>query len=59
MELERFIKVYSFLPLEERNLTVVVINEEPVNWKRAYEEIKNRTELGKNIYEMLVKRGMI
>jgi hypothetical protein len=59
MELGRFIKIYSFLPLEERNLTIVVIDGEPINWKRAYDEIKNKTPLGKRIFNILVKRGLI
>ena len=59
MALERFLKVYSYLPLEERKLTIIVMDGEPVNWKRAYEEIKNRTELGEKIQKLLEKRGLI
>lgn len=40
-------KVYSFLPLEERKLTVVLIDREPVSWVKAYKEIKEKPPWGK------------
>lgn len=59
MSLERFVKVYTSLPLEERKLTVVIIDGEPINWIRAHEEIKNNTQLGKKIQEKLMAEGII
>ena len=59
MSLERFMKVYAFLPIEERKLTVIVLDDEPVNWKRAYEEIRVETALGKRILGTLMERGLI
>jgi hypothetical protein len=59
MSLERFMKVYSYLPLEERKLTIVVIGGQPINWKRAYEEIKKETKLGEQIQKKLIKLNLI
>ena len=59
MSLEKFIKIYASLPLEERKLTVVIIDNEPINWIRAHEEIKNNTALGKKIQEKLIEKGII
>lgn len=56
---ERFIKVYSYLPIEERKLTVVIIDGEPINWARAYKEIKTNSELGKQILKKLIERDLI
>ncbi len=59
MSLERFIKVYASLPLEERKLTVLIVDGEPINWIRAHQEIKNNTELGKKMQEKLIDKGII
>ncbi|MBU3904982.1 MAG: hypothetical protein KJ906_02455 [Nanoarchaeota archaeon] len=57
--LERFIKVFSGLPLEERSQTIAVIDEQPINWNLAYQHIKNNTELGKKIGEKLKELEII
>jgi len=54
-----FFKVYSVLPLEERNNTVVVTDEEPINWHLAFQEIKNKTERGKKILKILKELEII
>ena len=59
MDSSRFMKIYSFLPLEERKLTVLVIDDEPINWARAYKEIQGNTPLGEKIYKMLVEKDLI
>ena len=51
---ERFFKVYSGLPLEERSNPVAVIDDEPISWKLAHEEISNGTERGEKILKMLI-----
>jgi hypothetical protein len=58
-EKEIFLKVYSFLPIEERKLTVVIIDSQPISWARAYLEIKEDTALGKRILKKLEERGLI
>ena len=52
--LDRFMTVYSSLPLEERKLPVVVVSSEPISWNMAYAEIKANTELGLQIAEKMV-----
>lgn len=50
---DKFFKVYSGLPLEERNKVIVILGEEPISWNLAYQEIKNNTKNGKKILDML------
>lgn len=52
-------KVYSFLPLEERKLTVIVIGSEPISWAKAYKEIKEKTPLGDRILKKLIEKGLV
>ena len=56
---EDFFKVYSQVPLNERSLTVAVIDNEPISWKIAREEIQNRTERAKKILKILRDLGII
>jgi len=52
---ERFIKVYSNIPLAERANPVVVLKKYgPISWERAYKEIKNETAVGKEIAQKLI-----
>lgn len=57
--LNRFLKTYSNLPVEERKNTIIVIDDEPISWKMAYREIKNDSELGKEIGKKLIELGII
>ncbi|MBI5635815.1 hypothetical protein HY993_02530 [Candidatus Micrarchaeota archaeon] len=57
--LDKFMKVYSALPLEERKLPVVVIGDEPINWDMAHIEIRGNTVLGANIAEKLTALKII
>ena len=57
--LDKFMKVYSGLPIEERKLPVAVIDNSPINWNMAYVEIKNNTPLGGKIAEKLVNLKII
>jgi len=56
---EDFFKVYSGVPIDERKMVVVVINDEPISWNLAYQEIKNNTERGKKIIAVLKKLEVI
>ncbi len=56
---ERFFKVYSGLPLEERESPIIFIDDEPINWKLAHEEISNETEKGKKILNLLIDLEII
>ncbi len=57
---ERFIKVYSNLPLPIRD-EIIYIDESqrPVSWNVSYLEIRNNTELGKKILEYLENLNLI
>ena len=59
MSLERFMKIFSNLPMVERNQTVVVIDDQPISWNMAYNEIRHNTELGKKIVNKLIKLEII
>lgn len=59
MEDENFFKVYSQVPLNERKLVAVIIDNEPVSWNVAYEEIKNKTEIGEKILKILKELDII
>lgn len=52
---EHFMKLYSSLPLKERDMTIVVIDGEPMSWRRAYEEIRAQTTLGEAIFNKLIE----
>lgn len=56
---DRFFKVYSSIPIEERKLPIVIIDKQPFNWNLAYEEINNDTERGKKILKQLMELEII
>lgn len=56
---EDFFRVYSGLPIEERKMVVVVLDDEPISWNLAKVEIKNNTSRGKKIIEILKKLDII
>ena len=51
--------IYSNLPLNERRLPIVVIENEPISWEMAYREINHKTQLGKQILEKLKELDII
>ncbi len=53
MVLSKFTKVFSSLPLAERDMVCCVIDGNGISWRLAYEEIKEDTELGKRIQKQL------
>ncbi len=53
MTLSRFVKVFNNLPIAERDMVAVVINGDGITWRLAYEEIKEKTELGAEIQTQL------
>ena len=55
MSIERFRKVYDKLPFKERDLPILIIDDEKITWNRAYREIKNGTALGRKIARKLVE----
>ena len=58
-EVDRFFRVYSGVPTSERKLPIVVIDNKPINWDLAYEEIKNETKVGEKILKILIDLEII
>ncbi|MBS3124405.1 hypothetical protein J4437_07305 [Candidatus Woesearchaeota archaeon] len=56
---DRFYKVYTGLPLEERKIPIVIIEDMPINWNLAREEIDNNTERGEKILKTLIELEII
>jgi len=59
MTQEKFIKVYSNLPLNLRKEIILVIDKEPITWNVAYLEIKNNTKKGNEIMKKLIDLKVI
>jgi len=60
MDKARFLKIYANLPINLRNEIVLVLDEKgPITWNAAYIEINNNTQLGKQIFDKLVKLKII
>ena len=57
---DRFLKVYSNLPINLRNEVILVLPDKgPITWNVAFLEINNETELGKTILKKLVELKII
>jgi hypothetical protein len=57
---ERFLKVYANLPINLRNEIIYVLpDDRPLTWNAVFIEVKNDTELGKQIGEKLDSLGII
>ncbi|MBI2108050.1 hypothetical protein HYT54_02890 [Candidatus Woesearchaeota archaeon] len=56
---ERFIRVYSNLPINVRKEIIVIIDNQPISWDVAYNEVMNNTKLGLRIIEKLIKLDII
>lgn len=62
---EKFLKVYSNLPLSTREETIVVQEgaspeiKEPVSWQVVFFEVKNNTTKSEIFLELLNKMGLI
>ncbi len=54
MKKEKFLKVYSNLPISLREEIILVLEEcGPITWNVAFIEINNETELGNKIIKKL------
>ena len=59
MSKEKFLKVYSNLPVPEREQIIAVIDDKTYSWNVAYNEIINDTELGKIILKKIEILGFL
>ena len=55
----RFQKIYANIPEKLRGGIIAVVDEKPYTWNSSYIEIINDTELGKKIYDQLIKMELI
>lgn len=56
---ERFIKIFSNLQIDLRNEIILIINEKPITWNVAYNEIINESNLSKVILKKMAELELI
>lgn len=56
---QKFFKVFSNVPVDERNNVVVIIDGESISWNLASIEIKNNTKRGGKILKTLEELEII
>ena len=56
---EKFLKVYSNIPLSLRDEIILVFEGKPITWNVAYLEIKANTEIGLKILQELKSLNLI
>lgn len=56
---ERFLKVYSNVPLKLRDDIILVFESKPITWDVAYIEVKANTDSGQKILEELERLDLI
>ena len=57
---DRFIKVYSNLNFGVRKEVILLIENKPITWNVAYNEIvESETELGKKILKKIIEMKLI
>ncbi len=57
---ERFLKLYTNLPLNMRKETIAVLDKiGPISWDIAYLEVQNKTKVGEIILKKLEKMRII
>ena len=59
MTKDRFLKAFANLPSDEKDQVIVVIDDISYNWKRAYDEVKSDTEIGKKILKKMHELGLL
>ncbi len=57
---EKFMRIFANIPEKIRSEDVIaVVDDKPFTWNNAMIEIKNDSELGKNILKLLEKVGIV
>ena len=60
MSREKFLKIYSGLPINIRKEVILVLEKEgPITWEVAYLEVENKTKLGDEILKKLSELKII
>jgi hypothetical protein len=55
----KFMTIYARTPDSLRDDILVVVNDRPFTWDSAFLEVKNDTELGKKILNIIKEIGII
>jgi hypothetical protein len=55
----RFNRVYCNLPMDERRMSIAVIDNQPMSWNVCHEEVNADTKLSSRILEWLNTMGLI
>lgn len=55
----RFMKIYANLPLGERKQVIVVLENEPISWEMARNELTHNTPRGELILKKLIELDII
>jgi len=58
-EKDKFLKVFSNLSIDLRKEIILVIDDQPITWNVAYQEIINETKLGEKILKKLIELELI
>ncbi|MEK6856091.1 MAG: hypothetical protein AABX66_02970 [Nanoarchaeota archaeon] len=56
---ERFLRIYSNLPLGLRREIILIIDKEPITWNVAFVEVEGSSEKGKIILKRLEELKII
>ncbi len=57
---DKFIRIFANIPEKVRSQDIIaVVDDKPFTWSNAMIEIKNDTELGRKIIEMLERVGVL
>ena len=56
---ERFIEVYSNIPLGVRREIILVVDNKPITWNAAYIEVSEDSKLGKEILKKFENLGIL
>lgn len=58
-KIERFEKVFYNMPTAERKFTIIIIDDEEINWDMAKREVERKTEKGAKILKKLADLDII
>jgi len=56
---DRFLNVFSNLSIDLRKEIIMLIDEKPITWNVAYQEISKETELGGRILSKLIEMELV
>ncbi len=56
---DKFIKIYSNLPIDLRREIILIIDDKPITWDVAFEEIEKETKMGKIILKKIIELELI